>query len=169
MNSSQRQINQRHDPCLDRQDEENHKLAVRVGGSKGQNKAQMQVVGHLPVYRQDVCQVGVFRLGDRAFWNDGAENHGKDVHQHHTGEIKKIKLQRAHGVFHMLTQHIEEVKENQFQKTASGLGEDIGDQSPDLTLEDFVFVKAEQFINDISTVYHGHKRHDGIAQDNVDH
>lgn len=140
-----------------------------MGGSKGENQTQMQIIGHLPINRQDIGQIDIFCLGDRAFRNHGTEDHGKDVHQNHAGKIEHIEFQSAHTQFYMPAQHIEKVEEDQFQKTVARLGEYIGDQPPDLTLKNFAFVKAQQFIKNAAAVDHGHENDDGITQGNVQH
>ena len=69
----------------------------------------------------------------------------------------------------MPADHVEKVKEQQAEDIATGLGEHIGHQPPDLTLEDLFLIKAQCRIQDRATVHHAHDHDQGVAQGNIKH
>ena len=69
----------------------------------------MQITGHF--------SVGQNRVNNKGVRNDGAEDHCENIHQNHTGEVIKIKLECSHTVFDMSADQIEKVEE----KIAAGL------------------------------------------------
>ena len=97
------------------------------------------------------------------------EDHSKYIHQYNTGEIEQIKFQCTHTQFNLPTQHIEEVQEYQSQITVGHLGKYKGYQPPNLTLQNFAFVKAEQFEKGVAPVNQGKQQHNGIADGNIKH
>ena len=161
------QVEQRHDPCSDGNNEEDQKLCIRVGGGISQHQAQVQVVGHVGVKALEIS------CGDQVLSNDhiagGAENHGKGIHQQHTGKVEEIKLQCSHTGFHIPAQHIEKIEEQKTQETAFGLGEYIAEQAPDLSLQNLTLIKAQKLIKPYSGVHQAHDDYQGIAQGNIQH
>ena len=129
----------------------------------------MQIIGHLPVDREHCGEIGILFTGERTLRNDGAEDHGEDIHQDHAGQIIKIEFQRAHAVFYMPSDHVEEIEEYQFQKTASGLGENIGHKPPDLSLQDLALVKTQQLVQKAASVHHTQEGHDAVAKAHIQH
>ena len=163
------QIEQRHDPRPDGNDKENKELTIRIAGGIGKHQAQVQVIGHVAV------QIGkLFRcnkiLANNHFLS-GAENHGKNIHQHHTGGIEQIKLKGADGQFHRPSQPVEEIQEENINQgiCAEGIGQQPADQPPDLPLQDFGFIKSQNPVQHLSAVNHGHDRYQSRAQRNVQH
>ena len=69
----------------------------------------------------------------------------------------------------MSAQHIEEVQENQVNKTAAALSEHIGHQPPHLTFENQSFVETKQIIKKCAVANHRQQNNDRIAQGNVQH
>ena len=165
----QNQVEHRHDPSLDGNDEEDHKLAVRMGGGKQQDQAQVQIIGHVCINRDNRTEELIFFQGGNNLRHNRAEDHGIHIHQDHAGKIVQIKLKSTHTVFHHSSQHVEEVKEDQLQKSAAGLGEYIGDQPPDLALQDRILIEAQQGIQSTATIDHAHDHDQCVAQDDIEH
>ena len=121
----------------------------------------MQITGHF--------SVGQNRVNNKGVRNDGAEDHCENIHQNHTGEVIKIKLECAHTVFDMSADQIEKVEEKQINDAAAGLGEHIGKQSPNLTFQDLGLIKAQKLIKNNTAIDHTHHDHKGIAQGDIKH
>ena len=101
----------------------------------------------------------------------GGEDHGKYIHDDHTGEIEEVKLKGAHDHFDPAAQHIEEIAENETHKnTKSGtFRKYIGKQPPDLPLQNGGLIKAQVRIKGIASGGICHYRHDGRADDHIQH
>ena len=69
----------------------------------------------------------------------------------------------------MPPQYIEEVEEQQREETACIVCEYIGDQTPDLTLQDRCLVKAQQLQQSGAVCGDGDQGHDRSTDHNVEH
>ena len=67
-----------------------------MGGGKCEQKTQVHVVCHI-----GINEVGEVFCRNKRILDDhiggGAEDHGKDIHKDHAGEIVQIKSERTHG------------------------------------------------------------------------
>ena len=121
----------------------------------------MQIAGHFTI--------GQNRIDNESVGDDGAEEHSENIHQNHTGEVIQIKLECAHTVFNMLADQIEEVKEKQVNETATGLGEHISEQPPNLTLQNLGLIKTQKFVKNNATVDHRHHDNKSVAKGDIEH
>lgn len=130
----------------------------------------MQIVRHVRIYRDRVYQICVRLLTeDRARRYGGAEEHGENVHKNNSGKIEDIKPKRAHAKLHMPPEHIEKVQKDQSQKTVGRLGEYIGNQSPNLSLQDQRLIEAQKIKKGSATVKKGKSQDNGIANHDIEH
>ena len=126
---------------------------------ESQKQAHVQIAGHF--------SVGQNRIDNQGIGDDGAEDHSEDIHQNHTGEIIQVKLEYAHTVFDMSADQIEKVKEKQVNETATGLGEHISEQPPNLTLQNFGFIKTQKLVKNNAAVDHGHYNNESVAKGDI--
>ena len=160
-------IDQPHDPGFDRNEKQYVEPGIRVMDTEHKQQTQMEIKCHLGVKRYKI-----FRRYKDITDDDclrGAEDHCKNVHQNHTGEVVKIKLQRADRKLYAPAERIEEVQEHKPQKTAVAFCKNKGHQPPDLSLQNQRLVKAQKGIEHITAVDHAHNRDQGRAQHNIQH
>ena len=142
-------------------------LGIRVVSAEHKQQTQMEIKCHLGVKRHEIfwrcdCVADNDRFG-------GTKEHSENVHQDHTGEVIKIKLQRSDRQLHVPAQRIEEVKEHKTQNAVVSFRKNEGQKTPDLTLQNERLVKAQKGIEHIATVDHTHNRNQRRAQCNIQH
>ena len=116
------QVKEGEDPGLHRDDEEQQETGIGVKGGVGQEQTQIEIVY--------ICLT--------------AED--KTVHIHHedAGEVEQVEPESAPGVFHSPSQGI---VADQIQKLVENIavqgGQGIGEQPPNLALQDQISVEAQ--------------------------
>ena len=121
----QRQIYQRKDPCLHRNDEEQKELRVREHGGIAEEQTQVQI----------------------SYISLTAKDHAPDIHQHNAGEVEQIETQSTPDILHGTAEGIITEKTHSHQKHIAVIeSQRIADQSPDLTMKDRGTVKNQQGI-----------------------
>ena len=142
------QIQQRKNPGFDGNDEHDQELGFGVHGGIAQEQAQVQVIHTGPA----------------------AEDHAVDVHHQDAAEVEQIELAGAPGVFHGPADGIvAEEEDDHHQGTAHRVGQRIGDQPPDLSLEDQRPVKNEILVEDRTFRKLGHEIDQCGADADVEH
>ena len=118
----QDQIQQSQEPGLHRDDEHDQKLCVGIQRGIGQKQAHIQIISRGP----------------------SAEDHAENVDHDHAGEVKQVKLAGAPAVLHGPSQGIVAQEEQGVHQNAAAadIGQRIGQQAPDLPVEDQIAVKA---------------------------
>ena len=163
------QIHQRDDPCFHGDHEKDQELAVGIHSGKGQDHAQVQVIGHVAV---EHCK-NIRRKNHAAQKNGpcGAGDQRKQIHQDHTAEIEQVEFKCADGMFHRTAQPIEEVEENHVEQgiAAQGLRQQPAEQPPDLSPENGGFVKTQQIVQKSTAVHHAGEGDDAAAKADVEH
>ena len=142
------QIHQREQPGLHRDNEEQQELGIREDGGIAEEQAQVQV-----------------RDAGRA-----AEKHAVHIHHYNAGQIEQIEPQCAPALLHDPTDRIVAEQRNEHQQgTADHVGQRIGEQPPDLTLQNGSAVKAKQIIQNRLSCHIAHDIDNGSAKDDVKH
>ena len=142
------QINQGKNPALDGDDEEQQKGSVGEQSGVSQEQAHVQI-GHI---------------------RRAAENHAVNIHHHHAGQIVQVKPQGTPDVFHGPAKRIiAEQHHGGEQQVACAVGQRVGDQPPDLPVENCRPVKAQQVVQEGVSCDLAHDVHHGGAQDDVEH
>ena len=83
------------------------------------------------------------------------DEHTENIHHHHAGQIKEVKSQCAPAAFNHHTNGIEAEQADGYQQQiqpaahAAVGGQGVGEQPPDLPLEDGSPVKAQQVVKKI--------------------
>ena len=169
IDGNENQVNDRQDPGLHGNDKEHQELGLRVGGTVGQNHAQVQVVGHVAVEVSEYLRRNQHLTDEHHI--RGAEDHGKQVHQYDTCQIEQVKFEGTYGHFHMASEPVEEIQENDTQHGASAqlFRQQPGDQPPDLTLEDGSFIEAEEVIQEFASVGNAGEEDHRVAQTDIEH
>ena len=76
-----------------------------------------------------------------------AENHAVNVHHHHAGEIKQVEAEGAPDILHGPAQRVIAQQRDGGQQDITGVvGQGIGNQPPDLTVENACPVEAEKAV-----------------------
>lgn len=100
INDQQNQVKNAQEPGLYRDNEENQKLAVRIGNGEDQKQSKVHIPGHIAV------NISTHKLSrqEAALYSNRIhrrKDHGKDHHQQHSGKIEKIELEGSHNQFHV--------------------------------------------------------------------
>ena len=146
----QTQIEQTEEPGLDRDDEEQQKMGIGIHGGETQEQAEVQI-------------------GDAGITT---ENHAVDIHHHNTAEIKQIKPEGAPCIFDGSSQRViteERNADEQQIAVTCAIGEGIGEESPDLTVENAGPIEAEQIVKGVVARDLDHHINDGSTDCNVQH
>ena len=144
----QGQINQRKDPCLDGNDEEQQELRIREHGGIAEEEAQVQV--------SDV--------------SSSAENHAPDVHHDDAGKIEEIETECTPDIFHGSADGLIAEQGNGHQQQIAIIeGQGIADQSPDLTLQNGSPIKNQQGIENGVLRELRHEINQRAAQTDIHH
>jgi len=124
-------------PGLDRNKEQHKELGIRMVDDEHQQHTKVQIPGHIQIDGGGRVQID-FAAGkvDRHI---GRKDHSKNIHDQHTGKIKQIKFQSAHGQLDPAAQYIEKVAGDQGHKQTEAtaaymLCENKGEKAPDLSL-----------------------------------
>ena len=144
----QNQIDQREDPCFDRNDEKQQELGIGIHGGIAEEQTQIQVVNICP----------------------SAEDHTPDIHHHDTAKIEQVEPQCSPDILNGATKGvITEQEHGHQQDIAVEKGEGIGKQAPDLSLKDRVTIKNQQGIEQRVLRDLGHQIDQRTAQTDVKH
>ena len=144
----QNQVDQSKDPCFHRDDEEQEESGIRIQRGIADEHTQIQVI----------------HIGRTA------EEHTEGIHQYHAGKIEQIKAESSPGDLHSPSQRIvAEQADGGEQNVAGIVGKHIGKQTPNLTLQNCLAVKAENRIQDAALVEHTHDVYKGTAKRNKQH
>ena len=135
------QIYNRQDPGLNRNYKENIKLAVRIHSSKGQYHAQVHEGSHLQIQ----SQVGLCCLCRKY-------QQCKRAHKDHSGKVIQIKPESTHGLLQMATKHIKEINENNGKNATGVVCKHIGEQTPNLSLQDELLIKVQKAYDEATAV-----------------
>ena len=142
------QIEQGEDPCLDGNDEEQQKARVREQRGIAEEQAHVQIVHIRP----------------------SAEDHAVDIHHHNACQVEQVKAQGAPDVLHSPSDGIVAHTGDQHQEhVARVVGQRIGDEPPDLPMEDGLPVKHQKVVKQIVSGHLAHKVHNGSADDDIQH
>ena len=101
-----------------------------------------------------------------------AKNQHKGFHQEKTGEIKEIKPECTPAVFNGAAKRIVTKQADGHKKDVSiakNTGKDAGQQTPELTLQDQIPVKAKGIKQHIIVGHFAHEIDDGVANDHKEH
>ena len=129
---NEEQVDQRQDPCLHGDDEQDHELGIGEQCGVGQEQAQMQVVGRGVAVKDQTVHI-----------------HNQDARQ-----IKKVQPQCAPDIFDALSDGvIENEHDGGPDHAACVVQEDVGEQPPDLAPEDQTAVKAEPVVEGLRGVH----------------
>lgn len=144
----QNQIHQGENPSFDWDDEKQQELGIGIEGSVAEEETQIQIV-HISLT---------------------AENHRVNIHENYAGEVKKIKPECTPEVFHGAAQRIVTQQTYQCEENiTAGVGQGIGDQTPDLSLKNPSLVKGEDIVENGVLGNDGHQVYQTAAQRNVQH
>ena len=145
---NQHQIDQRQNPGLHGDDEEDHELGIGEEGGVGQEQAQVQIVGA----------------------GAAAEDQAVHIHQHDARQVEQVEAQGAPDIFDALAQGVVEDQHDGGPEDGAGaVEEDEGEQPPDLAPEDQTPVKAEPVVQGAGGVHLVDQVHGGDAQAHIQH
>ena len=143
-----RQIKEGEEPCFYRNDKEQQEPGIGIQGGETQKQAQVQI-------------------GDAGL---PAENHAVKVHHDHAGKVEQVKPQGSPVLLHSSADGIVAVKGNKHQNGLVNLiGDRVGNQTPDLTLQNGGSVKAKQVIQYVVTSHAAHEIDNRGTDHNVQH
>ena len=143
-------IEQCKNPGFDRDEEKQQEMCVGIHGGIAEEQAQIQI-----------CDISL-----------SAEDHAVNVHQNHAGNIEQIELQCAPDIFHSTSEGIvaQQGNGNQKQITVAGtIGEGIGKQAPDLTMQDAFPVEAENVVKNIVSGHLADQIYNGGSHSDIEH
>ena len=142
------QIQQCKNPGLYRNNEHQQERGVGVHGGIAQEQAGVQV-GHA---------------------GTAAEQHAVDIHHDNAGEIKQVKAQSAPDILHGPADGVVAEQGNRHQQQIPyPIGQGIGQQPPDLPLENQSSVKVQKTVKKGIAQNVAHDVNHGGAQDDVEH
>ncbi len=148
--SHQHQIDQGENPGLHGNDEEQQKMGVGIHGGVAQKQAQIQI-GHIGL---------------------SAKDQAPDVHHQKAGQVKQVEFKDTPAVFHSPSQRIvaEQGNSNEQQIGVSGtVDQRIGNQPPDLPLQDALPMETQQGIKGIVSGHLSHQIDNGSTGGDVKH
>ena len=144
------QIKQGEDPCLDRDKEKQKKMSIRIQRGITEEQTEVQI--------SDICLA--------------TQDHAVDIHQNHAGEIEQIEFQCSPDILHGTTKRIvtQQGNGNQNQIAVAGsVGEGVGKQPPDLSLQNAFPVEAEDTVQSIVSGHLTYQINDGGTYSDIQH
>ena len=121
----QRQIQQRENPCLDGNDEQQQELGIGVHGGVGEEQAEIEIL-----------RGGIT-----------AEDHAVDIHHQYAGQIEQVEFQGTPNIFDRPAERIITNQRDGGVENVAGIkGQSVGHKTPDLSLQDGFPVKAEHIV-----------------------
>ena len=148
------QIEQGKDPGLHRNDEEQQERCVGIKCRIGQEQAHVQI-GHIGPK--------IKRIG---------KDQAKDIHEDHAGKIEQIEPERAPLMLYDPAKGVVAEKSDSCQEdivAGIAVGQRIGKQPPDLSMQDRILIKDQKLIDDRVLCHHRHHIGDGTADTDVQH
>ena len=144
------QIKQGKDPGFYGDNKEQKEMGVGIHGGIAQKQTQIQI-GNI---------------------STSAKNKTVHIHQNKSGEIKQIEFQSTPDVFHSPSQRPITEQRNGDQKkiaVAGSISEGIGEQTPDLSLENAGAVIAQKGIECVVTCHLAYQIDNGSTNGNIEH
>lgn len=142
------QIQKSKDPGLDRDNKEQQEVRLREKGRIAEEETHIQIV--------DICLA--------------AEDHGVNIHEYDAGKIEQVKFQCAPCPLHDSAQRIIAQKaDKHHQDAAAEHGQRIGNEPPDLSMEDRCPVEHQKVIEQIVSGNIAHQINNGVADADIKH
>lgn len=133
----------------------------RNGNDKENKKARLRIQGGVT---QKQCQIDIEHI------RLTVKNHGVDIHEQDAAQKIDIEFQGAPDHFQRTTQRIEAVHGNDREENAAcGEGQRIGDEPPNLTVEDGIPVKAQRIVQCVGVGGHVDHIYKDRTQNQIQH
>ena len=134
------EIEQRHDPGLDGDNEKQQELGVGTCGGEAQHQTQIEHKGHIPGKQNGA----IAHKPLAAKVSEATKDHAENIHQQNAAEKVKVEFESTHIAFHSPAQGKDTVQCDQGREHIHGHGEHKSHQPPDLALQNGAVVKRKQ-------------------------
>ena len=142
------QIKQSEDPCLYGNNKHQQELGLGIHGGVAEKQTQIQITHIRPT----------------------AEDHAPDIHQQDAAEIEQIEPERTPDIFDGPSQGVVAEQGDEHQQNIAVIKcQRIGDQAPDLSLQNHCPVEDQQIIQQGVLGKLGHQKDQAAAKTDVEH